>query len=76
MATLELLLLAVFQFICYASAQESINAAEGFSVWKQAGLAIFISFSILGTFAIVVNLLKKRYDKKKGTSAYTGTPGY
>jgi hypothetical protein len=46
------------------SAQESINAQEGFEVGKQVGIALAISFSIL-TFAIVtVNVLKAKCLKK------------
>jgi len=45
------------------TAQESVNAREGFNVGMQAGLALLISYSVLATFAISVNIIKKRCVK-------------
>jgi hypothetical protein len=45
------------------SAQESVNAQEGFEVGKQVGIALAICYSILATFAISVNCIKKRCVK-------------
>jgi hypothetical protein len=45
------------------SAQESVNAQEGFEVGKQVGIALAICYTILGTFAITVNCIKKRCVK-------------
>lgn len=60
---LLLALIVVFQTIYAALAQESINAHEGFDVGMQAGIALAICFSILGTFAITVNVIKRKCVK-------------
>lgn len=46
-----------------ASAQESINAHEGFDVGMQAGIALVICFAILATFTITVNVIKRKCVK-------------
>jgi len=60
-------LLTVIVFLCYqlvaVTAQESINAQEGFEVGKQVSIALAICFSILGSFTITVNMIKKRCVK-------------
>jgi hypothetical protein len=56
-------LLVLFQTLLSVLAQESINAHEGFNVPMQAGIAITICFSILATFAITVNVIKKKCVK-------------
>jgi hypothetical protein len=56
-------LLILFQTLLSVFAQESINAHEGFNVPMQAGIAITICFSILATFAITVNVIKKKCVK-------------
>jgi hypothetical protein len=53
----------LLSFIGLSTAQESINAHEGFDVGKQAGLALAISFSILATFTVTINVIKKRCVK-------------
>jgi len=60
---LLLVLVVLLQTIFAAFAQESINAHEGFDVGMQAGIALAICFSILGTFAITVNVIKKKCVK-------------
>jgi len=40
-----------------------VNAHEGFEVGKHAAVALFISFTILATFAITVNIVKKKCVK-------------
>jgi len=40
-----------------------INAHEGFDVGKQAGIALAISFTILATFTVTVNVIKRRCVK-------------
>lgn len=40
-----------------------INAHEGFNVGMQAGIALAICFSILGSFAITVNIIKRKCVK-------------
>lgn len=60
----ELIGFAVFlQTLFGVLAQESINAHEGFEVGKQAGIALAICFSILASFAITVNVIKKKCVK-------------
>jgi len=49
--------------LALASAQESVNAHEGFNVGMHAAIALVISFSILTTFAISVNVIKKKCVK-------------
>jgi predicted histidine transporter YuiF (NhaC family) len=56
-------LLLIVQAVISALAQESINAHEGFDVGMQAGIALAICFSILGTFAITVNIIKRKCVK-------------
>jgi len=60
-------LLAAIVFLSYqlvaVTAQESINAQEGFEVGKQVSIALAICFSILGSFTITVNMIKKRCVK-------------
>jgi len=60
---LLLVLVVILQTIFAVFAQESINAHEGFDVGMQAGIALAICFSILGTFAITVNVIKKKCVK-------------
>lgn len=43
--------------------QESINAHQGFDVGMQAGIALVICFTILATFAITVNVIKRKCVK-------------
>jgi hypothetical protein len=49
--------------VVLSRAQESINAHEGFNVPMQAGIALTICFTILATFAITVNVIKKKCVK-------------
>jgi len=58
-ALLLVLLLAVT-----VMAQESVNAAAGINVGMHAGLAILISFSILGSCAIGINIVSRFCGKK------------
>jgi hypothetical protein len=60
---LILSVLVFLQTLLLALAQESINAHEGFNVPMQAGIALAICFSILGSFAITVNIIKKKCVK-------------
>jgi hypothetical protein len=55
-------------FVCHlmalcVTAQESINAQEGFDVGKQVGIALAICFSVLACFTVTVNCIKKRCVK-------------
>ena len=50
--------------ICFiAAAVPGVNAHEGFNVGMHAGVALAISFTILATFAITVNVIKKKCVK-------------
>jgi len=57
--SVRVLLLVACQLFAAVSAQESVNAHEGFNTPKQAGLAILVSFSALTIFANTVNLVKR-----------------
>jgi len=46
-----------------ASAQESINAHEGFNVGFHAAISLTICFTILATLTIAVNVIKKKCVK-------------
>jgi predicted histidine transporter YuiF (NhaC family) len=54
------LLLMIGTFLGKTTAQESINVHEGYNVPLQAGLSLAICYSILGSFAIMVNIIQKR----------------
>jgi len=57
--------LFVFAAALYGSgsAQESVNAHEGFDVGMHAAISLTICFVILTTFAITINLIKKKCVK-------------
>jgi hypothetical protein len=55
--------IVLIQAIFSVLAQESINAHEGFDVGMQAGIALAICFSILGSFAVTVNIIKRKCVK-------------
>jgi uncharacterized membrane protein len=59
----HMLVLLVALIVTFVSAQESVNAHEGFNVGMHAGVALAISFTILATFAITVNVIKKKCVK-------------
>lgn len=40
-----------------------VNAHEGFDVGMQAGIALGVCFTILGSFAFIVNIIKKKCVK-------------
>jgi len=42
-----------------------INPHEGFNVGMQAGIALAICFSILATFAITINVIKRKCVKSQ-----------
>jgi len=44
-------------------AQESINVGEGINLGMHAGLALLISYAILATCAIGVNIITRRCAK-------------
>ncbi|CAD5120437.1 DgyrCDS9006 [Dimorphilus gyrociliatus] len=48
------------------SAQESINPHEGFNVFLHAGIALLMSFGILASCAVGVNVLSKYCAKRIG----------
>jgi hypothetical protein len=59
-----LLVFAVLVFLLVGSdAQESVNAHEGFDVGMQAGIALGVCFTILGSFAFIINIIKKKCVK-------------
>jgi len=51
------------QLFAAVSAQESVNAHEGFNTPKQAGLAILCSLSALTIFINTVNIVKRIFIK-------------
>lgn len=57
--------LVLLQAILVVFAQESINPHEGFNVGMQAGIALAICFSILATFAITINVIKRKCVKSQ-----------
>jgi hypothetical protein len=64
MSYLLRIVFALFVFtIIGTDAQESVNAHEGFDVGMQAGIALGVCFSILGSFALVINVIKKKCVK-------------
>jgi hypothetical protein len=58
------LILCVALLFGLVSAQESINAHEGFNVGMHCGIALGICFSILATIAVSVNVIKAKCLKK------------
>ena len=64
MYLLHLLVCVIFALlVTKTEAQESVNAHEGFHVGMQAGVALGICFSILGSFALLINAIKKKCVK-------------
>lgn len=61
LASFAVLLLSLLHL---STAQESINAHEGFNVGMQAGVALAICFSILATFTVTINLIKWKCVKR------------
>jgi len=57
--------LYIITSLCYSavSAQESIDAHEGFEVGKQAAISLTICFTILASSAIAINVIKKKCVK-------------
>jgi len=47
------------------SAQDSINAREGFDVGYNLGVAIAISFTILSSFILIINCIHFAYIRKR-----------
>jgi len=60
MKTMLFTAIVLLQSFFAVFAQESINAHEGFNVGMQAGIALAICFSILTTFIITINIIKKK----------------
>jgi hypothetical protein len=68
MVLTELVLIVALWTICcmsFTTAQESINAQDGFEVGKQAGISLAICFSVLAFITITVNVIKYKCVKKK-----------
>jgi len=63
---LSIILTAVILCVSFfmANAQESIQAGEGINVLMHAGIALLISFGILASCTIGVNLCHKFFAKR------------
>jgi len=62
-STMMTMLVVLASMFVMSFAQESVNAHEGFYVGKHAAIALLISFTILATFTITINIIKKKCVK-------------
>jgi hypothetical protein len=53
------------------SAQESVDVREGINVYKDAGIALAICFSILAAFLLIVHVLYAYGTKKRVAVSHT-----
>ena len=58
-----LFLAIVLSVIVPGFAQESVNAHEGINIGFHAGVALLMCFGILGTCAISVNILSRKFAR-------------